>query len=160
MLRGFRSTLKLEHFDLDAAEQPTKHRFERFEYDGFFKRPSACGLDVFDSSTRTVAVVTELLRDGIQAENPGTSITNQIEEIAYRLGVELAIDGGMFFKEPKKFILVEHYPQRGDGSTWEEHFDLVRFQIMRGERPTDPQWYRIEKEEVERLIGRTFPTEY
>lgn len=151
------SPFTLEHFDLLPTSTPLTHWQKRFDYDGYFKRPAACGLDVYQQDDRAVAIVTELLegKPG-QIPNPGTSVTNRIEEIGYQLGLLLAGDAEAFFRAPQEYILVEHLPQRSESRTW----DLVRFGGFLAGRPTRPEWYQLNREQITRLIGQEFNQEY
>ena len=90
-------------------------------------------------------------------ENLGTSVTNRIEVLG-----TLAWE---FLQKPEAApVVIEYYPNRGVHNThtdrWQfpESFDIVEF----GRKPEGsfekPRWRKIARAEVEKLIGRPFPT--
>ena len=95
-----------------------------------------------------VVIVSEL------ANNPGTSVTNAIEQIA----VEVADT----FNPACAPVFVEHYPPESTGGS-EETFDLVVFahdeiwEVLRGgiwrEEIGSPTWKSLDRRAVEGLVG-------
>lgn len=114
---------------------------ERFEYDGYFRRPGYTQLDVFarnDEKFR-VLIATEI------PDNPGASITNCIGSVAQAICRKFNIG-------PTDFILIEHW--LGD-IILPEHWHLVRFNKIQFYpiKFEEPQWFRLGKNQIERLIG-------
>ncbi len=109
--------------------------------------PDEEGLALGDSP---VVVVSEL------PDNPGTSITNAIEQIAAEV---MDAHGFALGRVP---VFVEHYPPEATGGR-DETFDLVVFghhevrQIMRGgiwrKEIGPPTWKPLERRAVEVLVG-------
>ena len=95
-----------------------------------------------------VVIVSEL------ANNPGTSVTNAIEQIAAEVMVTLT---------PTRVpVFVEHYPPEATGGR-EETFDLVFFahdevrEVLRGgiwrKELGSPTWKSLDRRAVEVLVG-------
>ena len=97
-----------------------------------------------------VVIVSEL------PDNPGTSVTNAIEQIAAKVMDAHSLAMG---RAP---LFVEHYPPRATGGR-DETFDLVVFahheirEVMRGgiwhKEIGSPTWYHLSRREVEVLVG-------
>jgi len=98
-----------------------------FSYLGLGLYKSRCGLKIVRENDRVTVILTEL------PDNPGTSVTNCVEEIAtqvyHRFLKGTPID---------KIRWIEHYPPRGE---WEETFDEVSFD-WDGETFSHPRWRR------------------
>lgn len=115
---------------------------QTFPYRGYFGCESRCRLRVWQEDGKPpVVLFTEL------DENPGTSITNVIEDIAW--------EAFKLLERPECGIqVIEHYRDRGivrGKPMYKEEFDVVTFtQIASGF--DDPCWRRISKEEMERII--------
>ena len=95
--------------------------------------------------------------------NKNTSVTNLVECIAAEVLQKYLPE--QIGKNPP-FHCVEHYP-REEGSKLQETFDLVTFELN---APTscwvggksritlgEPQWRRLERSELERMIGNVYP---
>jgi hypothetical protein len=99
-----------------------------------------------------VVIVSEL------PDNPGTSVTNAIEQIAAEV-----MDAHRFAMG-RAPVFVEHYPPRATGGR-DETFDLVVFvhyevrEVMRGgiwhKEIGSPTWSHLGRREVEVLVGST-----
>jgi hypothetical protein len=99
-----------------------------------------------------VVIVSEL------PDNPGTSVTNAIEQIAAEV-----MDAHRFAMG-RAPLFVEHYPPRATGGR-DETFDLVVFahyevrEVMRGgiwhKEIGSPTWSHLGRREVEVLVGST-----
>ena len=121
-----------------------------WHYKGYHGVKSVCYLRLYQPKEPrpAIAIFTEL------ENNPGSSITNQIEV--------LATTAWEFLQRPENPpVVVQHYPGRGVPNThtdrWQfpEQFDLLEF-----ERKTDgsfvkPRWRRIARATVEKLIEQT-----
>ena len=89
-------------------------------------------------------------------DNPGTSVTNAIEQIAAEV-----IDAHRFAMG-RAPVFVEHYPPRATGGR-DETFDLVVFahhevrEVIRGgiwhKEIGSPTWEPLDRREVEVLVG-------
>ena len=140
-------------------------------YRDLFGRQGRCRVRVYGPTPASgglpVVLVTAL------AEHAGPSLTNTIEQLAAEvLSRYLPERDGA---EPP-FLLVEHEPERQPArpARWHdpsfaEPFDLVRFAHHRP-KPTwrsprrglvqqfgEPEWRRVERGEVERLLGEPLP---
>lgn len=100
------------------------HRYERiiidrYRFRGFHGCQSWCSLEIQRlNDERTLVVATELM------DNPGTSVTNFCEHLAYWVCLDFAID-------PSRFVWIEYYgypcpinPKRL------RTYDLVTFDIL------------------------------
>ncbi len=115
-----------------------------FEYPGYFRSKAHCQLDLFTRGAGekfTVAIATEI------KENDGLSVTNAIQYIAATICKQYNL-------QPKDLIMIEHY---GKDRVLGERYSLVRFKHTRHDREgwhfEDPDWFHLEKTEIERLIG-------
>jgi len=99
-----------------------------FSYLGFGLHPSRCGLKIVREGDRVTVTLTEL------PDNPGTSVTNCVEEIATQV-YHTFLKGTPI----DKIRWIEHYPPRGE---WEETFDEVTFD-WDGETFSHPRWRRL-----------------
>jgi hypothetical protein len=98
----------------------------------------------------TVVIVSEL------PDNPGTSVTNAIEQIAAEV-----MDAHRFAMG-RAPVFVEHYPPRATGGR-DETFDLVVFahhearEVVRGgiwhKEIGSPTWAHLSRRQVEVLVG-------
>jgi predicted SPOUT superfamily RNA methylase MTH1 len=123
-------------------------RVERYAYWGYHGSRSECVLRVFEEAGKaTVVIATE--RD----DNPGTSITNVAESLAWQVWCWLE-------KPSHGMVWVEHYADRafiGRRPTLREQFDIVSFDVRSDGTFCNPKWKRVPKSEVERLVGRSLP---
>lgn len=106
-----------------------------FQYPGYFGTKSFCMIEVLRKGDRkAVVIATE------HADNPGTSITNRVEEIASRVCAQYLIN-------PADLVWIEHYPERGDRrDPLPEVFDRVTFKNPLSFQ--GPQWKRLTPAEV------------
>lgn|GEM_PF-98493 len=112
-----------------------------YHFRGLCGAPSCCRLRVYEPREGPLVVIaTEL------PENPGTSITNFVEELAAEVWALLE-------RPARGMVWIEHYPERGPvHRRIPEGFDRVTF--ARTERGfSGPQWRRLPRAEVEQLIG-------
>lgn len=82
---------------------------------------------------RTIAIVTEC------ADNPGMSVTNAADCIAWAILLELHL-------QTQRLILIEHYDRRSYRAGLQaETFDLVTFGVVRDHLPffANPSWQRL-----------------
>jgi hypothetical protein len=116
------------------------------------------GLQIFSNATDAPTVVLSELPC-----NKNTSVTNLVEYIAAEV-LQTYLPGQIGKNPP--FHCVEHY-RREEGSKQRETFDLVTFELnapvftwVGGKsRITlgEPNWRRIERDELERMIGCAYP---
>jgi hypothetical protein len=93
---------------------------DRYRFRGVHGGDGWCALEILKGKdARVVVIATEL------ADNPGMSITNAAEHLAYRVCVEFAID-------PSQLFWVEHYGYAapGGGTRRPRTYDLVTFEIL------------------------------
>ncbi len=113
-----------------------------FDYVGYHGCHSRCDLRVFTMDSKYLVIATE------REDNPGTSITNVAERLAWMVY--------RYLECPADFTWIEHYRDRafiGSRPQFKEEFDSVTFtSTCRGF--TDPRWKPISKAEVETLIGQ------
>jgi hypothetical protein len=128
-------------------------------YNGFWQPGARCGLQVFPGTDGIPVVVLSEL-----PSNNNTSVTNLVECLA----AEVLTD---YFPERigqnPAFHCVEHYPRK-PGSPLLESFDLVTFELTIPKRRLahgkyrlslgTPRWRRITRGELERMIGRPYPS--
>jgi hypothetical protein len=132
----------------------------KFSYTGFHGCASFCRLRVFKRDAGAVVVMTET------GDNSGTSVTNAVEEVATQACERYSLN-------PHNTIFIEHYPDsrepsrdghRRPDAIFEEHFDRVTFASIAREGVNwslaVPQWKRMAREQVERLTGKVWETEY
>ena len=92
---------------------------DRFRFRGLHGCESWCKLEIVPvRDGRTVVTATE------EKDNPGTSVTNMAEHLAYWVCIEFSID-------PSRLVWIEHY---GYPSAFEKgnprSYDLVNFTIL------------------------------
>ena len=112
---------------------------EIFHFKGEWEVPSQCGLKIIRKKKQTIILVTEFYDS-----NPGTSITNWnihlVKEICHKYNID-----------PNQMIFIEHTPEMSSTLTfYKETFDRVEF-TWDGSSFSDPQWIRINREEVIKL---------
>ena len=113
---------------------------EIYHFKGEWDTPSLCGLKIVKKKEKAIIVVTEFYDT-----NPGTSITNWNTHLATEIIQKYRID-------PNHIIFIEHTPEMSKTlSFYQETFDRVTFN-WDGASFTDPQWERISKEEVIKLM--------
>jgi hypothetical protein len=126
---------------------------DRYRFRGFHGCASWCKLEILRlSDGRSAVIATELM------DNPGTSITNAAEHLAYRVCVEFSID-------PSRLVWIEHY---GYPSAFEKgnprSFDLVTFRIPPAGHDAvfaDPTWRPMSDEDWRSLgLPPRAPVEY
>ena len=118
-----------------------KYMNSYYDFKGLWDSPSKCGLlTVKKKDGQTVAIVTEIYR-----QNPGTAVTECVETLASQLLAESRAT-------PENFIFIEHSPDlRSKLTFYGETFDRVSFD-WDGNRFTNPQWKRLEREQVDALL--------
>ncbi len=128
------------------------------EYDGLWTPGGLCGLQIFWSTNGAPTVVLSEL-----PSNKNTSVTNLVGCIA---GEVLQRYLPKRVGKTPPFQCVEHYP-REQGSKLQETFDLVTFELnvprvrWHGVKSRitlgDAQWQRLERSDLERMIGCPYP---
>ena len=118
---------------------------QTFPYRGYYDCESRCRLRVWQEPGQVPVVLFTELDD-----NPGTSITNMIEYIAW--------EAFKLLERPETgMIVIEHYRDRGmvrGKAMYKEEFDMVTF-TRTANGYDNPCWRRICKEDVEKIIGDT-----
>lgn len=111
---------------------------KQFNYKGFGRCESKCGVTIIDENGKKTVVLTEL------PDNPGTSITNFVEGIATLVHNQFLPD-----TPPESIRFIEHYPSESRGGD-DETFDLV---ILKwdGKQFRGPLWKPLPAEEVEKI---------
>lgn len=117
-----------------------------YQYQGINGCASKCGLEIHRHPDFTLVICTEL------QDNPGTSVTNWAEKLAYEVCQENQID-------PGKLVWVEHYPP----SKWTKSadtYDVVDFWAADQKQYADatgslghPAWRRITIDQLNQLIA-------
>jgi hypothetical protein len=102
------------------------------EYSGLHGCTSKCGLDVWRVFGQTIVMLTEL------PDNPGTSVTNYVEQIATELVPFVTLFAKGQGGSPESIIWIEHY-ERAEGSPLADTWDRVRLQ-WNGVRYHSPVW--------------------
>ena len=92
---------------------------DRYRFRGFHGCDAWCALEILRAPDgQTVVIATEV------KDNPGTSITNACEHLAYWVCVEFSIN-------PSELVWIEHYGYPAPGhSKRPRTYDLVTFQIL------------------------------
>lgn len=106
---------------------------EIFEFEGFWKCESKCGVTIKKQDEKITVILTEL------DDNPGTSITNAYEEIATKLHNEQ-----LQHVDPTSIRWIEHYSSKRYGETFDEvslHWD--------GRKYSSPVWTRLKDDVFE-----------
>ncbi len=126
-------------------------------YEGLWTPGASCGLQIFLNRNDVPTVVLSEL-----PSNKNTSVTNLIECIAAEV---LQKHLPQRLGENPPFFCVEHYPREPE-SALQETFDLVTFQMNAPERRWKggkqrlslgkPEWRRIERRDLERMIGCSY----
>jgi len=121
-----------------------------YPYKGFGGCECVCGLQHGSTpSGKNFVILTEL------PDNPGTSVTNMVEELATQALRQLGLD-------PANTLIFEHYPERGNKwNPFPESWDLILPDwemcpdgYMAAQVPHDHHmWKRLTREEVLALIG-------
>ena len=123
------------------------------QYRGYGRQVATCRLQAYESPGIRVFIVTEI------SENKGCSITNNIEEVAVAIEQRLELPHVFGPTTPldKTYVLIEHYAPDSYSVQWcgAEDFSIVKFKMEMGffHYYEDPDWIRVEKPEIERLIG-------
>ena len=113
---------------------------DRFRFRGFHGCDACCALEILKAKDgRNVVIVTEL------KDNPGTSVTNFCEHLAYRVCVEFSID-------PSQLVWIEHYgyPVPGNSNRHPRTYDLVTFTLLRAAHDpvfARPKWRLMRDED-------------
>lgn len=148
------SGITLEQLGLSPSVNPMEFQYsdDWFQFPGFFRQPAHTAIRVYsrnkvstdtraaDSSSYVVVIATEL------DANKGVSITNGSESLAKTICDRLHI-------RPEDLILIEHYEK---DSILDEHYDLVKFEVRRGRAGlefTNREWFPLDADQLERLIG-------
>jgi hypothetical protein len=134
------------------APEPTRTTLvvdARFPYPGYFERPAACRLRLYQHEGRTVALLTEL------NDNPGASVTNCAETVAHLVVREYELD-------PERTTFIEHYPGRPGpkGAVRDENFDLVTFTERQWDQFKGTHWQRLDVDQVQAFIGQAWTPEH
>ncbi len=113
-----------------------------FQYAGYFGCRSICRIRIFEENGRYLVIATE------REDNPGTSITNAAENVAWAVW--------RYLECPEHFTWVEHYQDRakiGGKFTLKENFDIVTFKKDARKRFCSPDWHPSNKSVIEQLTG-------
>ena len=113
-----------------------------FDYVGYHGCHSRCDIRIFCDGTVYLVIATE--RD----DNPGTSVTNMAEHLAWAVW--------RYLECPAAFTWVEHYKDRakiGGRFTRKEKFDAVTFKRDARGRFYSPEWRSIDRCEIEQMVG-------
>lgn len=121
-----------------------------------------CDLKVFRTKQRTVvAVFSDLVKPNGECANGGTSITNAIEFAATKVRTEVGIVPDVW---------IEFYPDRGwkldlkqahgHPPQFQEEFAYVHFKGWYDGMYRHPDWLRVNRSDVEELLGQRFEYEY
>jgi len=113
-----------------------------FDYVGYHGSHSRCDIRIFTDGTTYLVIATE--RD----DNPGTSVTNVAEHLAWAVW--------RYLECPADFTWIEHYKDRaliGGRPQFKEHFDTVTFKRDARGRFIHPEWHPANKSEIEQLTG-------
>ena len=115
---------------------------EIYHFKGKWDVPSLCGLKIVKKKKKDAIILVTEFYD----TNPGTSITNWNTHLAKEICQKYRID-------PNHMLFIEHTPKMSKTlSFYQETFDRVSF-TYDGESFTNPQWERISREEVLKLIN-------
>lgn len=98
-------------------------------YKGFWSCDSKCGMKIIrdDREGQVTVSLTEL------PDNPGTSVTNMIEQLATMVYIKFLKDTPI-----ERITWIEHYPKTSSG----EIFDKV-IMDWDGQKFSNPRWERI-----------------
>ena len=122
------------------ATQYERIVIDRYRFRGFHGCDASCALEIMRIlDGRSVVIATEM------KDNPGTSVTNFCEHLAYRVCVEFGID-------PSKLVWIEHYgyPMPGALRRHPRTYDLVTFLLMPAGHDgvfTNPKWRPMRAED-------------
>ena len=128
-----------------------------YEYRGLWQDGATVRIRIYSGPLiRPVVITTE------PPDNPGSSVTNMVEYLAAEIIEQHFSDTADEHGRP---VFIEHYPPRQLGNRrGDETFDLVEFPLTQpkpvlvgGRWRTslgEPSWRRLDKAEVERLIGQ------
>jgi hypothetical protein len=112
-----------------------------FEYPGLWDTPSKCGIKIIRNNVRTIVIATELYND-----NPGTSVTDSITNIATKICHEESLN-------PENIVFIEHSPDmKSKMDFWNECFYRVHFN-WDGNVFTDHRWEVLSKDQLNDLIN-------
>lgn len=144
--------ITLEDLGLFPASKPLALVFSgSLSYRGYWKDTAVCRLDFYSGGGRRVFIATEV------PENQGLSITNGIERVAAAIEEKFVLPHVFGPGSDGSSVLIEHYtPDSYEGRQGDEDFSVMRFKHeSKGGFPSygDPDWFRVEKSEIERLIG-------
>jgi len=105
-------------------------KYEKYDYLGFGRFPSHCGLEIIQKGNKYIVILTEL------EDNEGTSVTNAIEDIATQIkNTRLANVNA------NDIIFIEHYEKIFDDK---ETYDVVTLSYDEQlKRYFQPRWNRI-----------------
>lgn len=117
-----------------------------YDLKGFLGLGNSYRLRIFRTPEKDVVIATEL------KDAPEKSTSNAADKLATKVINEFEIN-------PNRLFWIEHYPTlHFDKSIKKEHFDSVTLQ-WNGKKFSNPEWKRIQKEEVETLIFMKLPEE-
>jgi hypothetical protein len=147
------SPITLEDLKLTPAKEPMSRLYSGpLSYQGYWRQRAMCQLDAYlGLNLHKVFIVTEV------NDNPGCSITNGIEMVADAIEEKFGLPHVFGPWSDRSCILVEHYDARSYSSHPDrDDYSIIGFKAENGGNYKyygDPDWYGVEKSEIERLIG-------
>lgn len=118
-----------------------------YDYRGYHGCKSRCHLRIFQTEPHEckpyIVIATEL------DNNPGTSITNMAEYLAWEVWkfLERPIQGMAWYEHYRDRAIIGRKPQ------FTESFDIVTFEKGPDGRFSHPAWRLANKDEIRRLVG-------
>jgi hypothetical protein len=129
MIKQFNREINSAYFD------------EVYNFKGQWDVPSCCGIKFISKPEKTVVIATELY-----AENPGTSVTSFVAQLAGIICQEHSI-------APEKMEFIVHDPDsKSKLSFMNGFFYRVDFS-WDGAKFTQPRWNQIDKSEVDNMMN-------
>jgi hypothetical protein len=117
-----------------------KYIDEIHHFPGKWEMPSLCGLGIRKRGDETLVILTELYED-----NPGSSVTGMVEQVATGLVEKNRLD-------PHRAIVIVHNPERSS------RYEFFAETFYRAEMEWDGkkyfavEWVRLEAEEISHLL--------
>lgn len=121
-----------------------------FIFDGIGNCQSICDLEiVFADNDDVILIATE------KTDNPGTSVTNALEDLIYQVVERYNFD-------MEKIIWIEHYPPNYTSAGDNESFDLVQFVVDEDDKIQSQsiRWKRITEDQVEDIRDGANPLDF
>jgi hypothetical protein len=112
----------------------------KLRYMGMGNTLGQCAVEIGSTSEGRLAVMLQSLPEG----NPGTSVTNMIESVAFRVLAELLLDG--YDPHPQDVAWFEVWPQTSCNSG-HAHAVALKWDV-RAERYRDPVWGHVDPSEL------------